>query len=493
VRIQELRWGDLAEFNERVLTLSAKALAAEIASKSVTSMDVINAHIGQIERVNGDINAVVVDRFALARDEARAADAVVADVPVEELSPFHGVPCTVKECFALSGMPNTSGLAARVGCLAEKDATVVARIRAAGAIPLGVTNVSELCMWMESNNRVYGRTNNPYDSSRMVGGSSGGEGAIIGAGASPFGVGSDIGGSIRLPAFFNGIFGHKPSGDLVPGSGQYPIAENEALSYLATGPLCRKAEDLWPLLNIMRGPDGIDARTRDFELGNPDEVSMEGLRVLYVPGNGVHRVSKELRSAQRAAARALQDRGAIVVEKDIPALKYSFEIWSQMLSAAGGHSFRELLANHGELHLGKELFRWITGKGAHTIPALALAWGESLSFIVPDNKDEMITLGAELRAELTREIGPQGIMLFPPFTKTAPRHYLQLLQPLHAAYTAIFNVMELPVTQVPLGLDSGGLPLGVQVVSTSGQDHLCVATALELERALGGWVPPWTC
>ena len=300
---------------EDVLLLSASALAARIKGGSLSSLEAVEAHIDKIRSVNGVLNAVVAERFDLAREEARAADALAEGSAPEELAQFHGVPCTVKECFALSGMPHTSGLAARVGIIAEHDATVVARVREAGAIPLGVTNISELCMWLESNNRVYGRTNNPYDASRIVGGSSGGEGAIVGAGASPFGVGSDIGGSIRLPAFFNGVFGHKPSGGLVPGTGQYPIAAEKALTFLTTGPLCRRAEDLWPLLKIMRGPDGVDKGCREIELRDPEGVSFEGLRVLYVAGNGQSRVSKDLRRAQRAAAWALQDRGAVIVEK----------------------------------------------------------------------------------------------------------------------------------------------------------------------------------
>ena len=217
----------------------------------MTSRAVVEAHIARIEAVNPTINAVVAKRYDDARAEADAADARMAAAarPDEALRcRYLGVPCTIKECFALTGMPQSSGLVARKGVVASDDATTVARMRAAGAIPLGVTNVSELCMWYESNNRVYGRTNNPYDPSRIVGGSSGGEGAIIGAGGSPFGLGSDVGGSIRMPAFFNGVFGHKPTGGLVPGSGQYPEAHGEGARIVATGPLARRAADLWPLV-----------------------------------------------------------------------------------------------------------------------------------------------------------------------------------------------------------------------------------------------------
>src|SRR4051812_38877312 len=249
--------------------LSAVELAALIRGRRISSREAVEAHIAQIARVNPVLNAVVRERFDEARAEADAADAALARGDVDMLPPLHGVPCTIKECFALRGMPHSAGLRARRHVVAARDATAVARLRQAGAIPLGVTNTSELCMWMESNNRVYGRTNNPYDASRIVGGSSGGEGAIIGAGASPFGLGSDIGGSIRGPAFFNGVFGHKPTGGLVPGTGQYPLARGAALRYLTTGPLARRAEDLMPLLRVLAGPDGHDGGCEAMPLGDP--------------------------------------------------------------------------------------------------------------------------------------------------------------------------------------------------------------------------------
>ena len=247
-----------------LLSLSAVELARRIREKRILSREVVETHIAHIQRVNPDLNAVVRERFDDARREAEAADRRIQAANGDELPPFLGVPCTIKECFALTGMPNSSGLVARKGEIARQDATAVARLRAAGAIPLGVTNVPELCMWMETDNRVYGRTNNPYNVKHIVGGSSGGEGAIIASGASPFGLGSDIGGSIRMPAFFNGVFGHKPSAGLVPGTGQYPIATNQALRYLTTGPLARRAEDLMPLLRVLAGPDGQDGGCRNF-------------------------------------------------------------------------------------------------------------------------------------------------------------------------------------------------------------------------------------
>ncbi|HZS36055.1 MAG TPA: amidase, partial [Polyangia bacterium] len=293
-----------------LLTKSATELAASIRRRELSSRAVVEAHIARIVEVNPRLNAMVADRFTAARADADAADEAVR--AGGDLPQFHGVPCSIKESIALAGMPLTSGLVARKAVTADGDATTVARLKRAGAIPLGVTNVSELCMWMETNNRVYGRTNNPYDPKRIVGGSSGGEGAIVGAGGTPFGLGADIGGSIRMPAFFNGVFGHKATGGLVPGTGQYPIAENQALRYLTTGPLCRRAEDLMPLLRVLAGPDGFDAGCEARTLGDPGAVRLDELHVLDVEDNGKTPVADDLRAARRRAVEALRARGARV-------------------------------------------------------------------------------------------------------------------------------------------------------------------------------------
>jgi len=457
----------------------------------VTSREVVEVHIEHIERVNPGLNAIVADRFEAARQEAQQADSAVAANGGEDLPPLHGVPCTIKECFALQGMPNTSGLVSRIGLEVKENATAVARLKAAGAIPLGVTNTPELCMWFETFNRVYGRTNNPYDRRRTAGGSSGGEGAIIGAGGSPLGLGSDVGGSIRLPAFFNGIFGHKPTGGMVPGTGQFPIAENEALRYLTTGPLSRRAEDLMPLLRIMAGPDGKDQGCRAFELKDPAMVRIENLTVLNVTDNGAIRVSPDLRETQRRCASALEEKGAQVKEVRIDRLKKSFDIWSAMLSDAGGTPFTTLLGGGAAVNPFWELLKWTIRRSSHTVPAIVLVVIEKMLKYTPGRVRRLVRMGQELRSELLELITPSVVMLYPSFHRPAPFHYLPLLRPFDAAYTAIINVMELPSTQVPLGLNKKGLPLGLQVVGLRGYDHVTIAVAMELEKHFGGWTPPW--
>jgi fatty acid amide hydrolase 2 len=469
---------------DRLLTSSATELAARILRRELTSIEVVEAHIARIEAVNPRLNAMVCTRFDEARDEARAADAAL--VHGDAVGPLHGVPCSVKECFALTGMPNTAGLVARKGPRATRDAVAVARLREAGAIPLGVTNTSELCMWMESSNKVYGRTNNPYDVERIVGGSSGGEGAIIGAGGAPFGVGSDIGGSIRMPAFFNGVFGHKPTGGLVSNEGQYPLPAEAALTYVTTGPLARRAADLAPLLRIMAGAEAAAG------IGDPTTVDLAELDVVMVEGDGRIRVSDDLARAQRAAADALLSRGAKVRTAKVKGFTKALEIWSSMIDAAGGPSYASLLGDGPEVRGGPELVRWALGRSPYTLPSLCLVLLEKLPRLLPSHGRRFVEAGAALRREVVDLLGPRGVMLYPPYPTPAPRHYRPLWPPFNWVYTAVFNVIEVPVTAAPLGLNAGGLPLGVQIAATHGNDHLTIAVALELERAFGGWVPPPT-
>jgi fatty acid amide hydrolase 2 len=473
-----------------IFQVSGIELSKKIRQKVISSQELVEAYIEKIESVNPALNAVVAERFDEARKEARRADEQLAHSDPDSLPVFLGVPCSVKECFALSGMPNSAGLYSRKDLIATQDAIVVERLRCAGAIPLGVTNTSELCMWMESNNKVYGRTNNPYNFGHTVGGSSGGEGAIIGAGASPFGIGSDIGGSIRMPAFFNGIFGHKPSSCLVPNSGQYPAAENQAQKYLCTGPLARRAEDLMPLMRIFAGPSLKDPTCIQMPLGDPLAVKIEDLTILNVVDNGRLQVADDLKQSQRKALACLERAGATIRDVRIRGLKNSLGIWSAMMSEAADTPYEEHLKDGGVFSLPKEILRMALQRSRFTLPSLGLVVAEKLTARFEKQSKSLIRAGEQLHAEVTELLKPNTLMLFPSYTRVAPPHKQPLRLPIQWQYTAIINVLELPATQVPLGLNRDKLPLGTQVIGGYGCDHLCIATALFLEKECGGWIDP---
>lgn len=345
-------------------------------------------------------------------------------------------------------------------------------------------------MWQESCNTVYGRTSNAYSADHTSGGSSGGEGALIGACGAPVGLGSDIGGSIRMPCFFNGIFGHKPTARLVSNVGQFPIPSDlssAANTFLCSGPMVRHSEDLAPLLSILSGKPIV-----------PLADLSGGIHVYSCEGIGIWGLapSKELVEAQQRVELALAKQGCVVSRvPNFRKMTTAIEIWSTLLQEAEDQSFSERLygPNPGTLRGLRELFLWTIGLSNHTLPAIGLAILEKLTMLLASEKRiQQLRQDADaLRAEIEAMLGDRGVLLFPSFPTVAPKHSRALFLPIQWIYTAIFNTLELPVTQVPLGLNPDGLPLGVQVVGKRGADALTISVARQLERAgVAGWKPP---
>src|SRR6266508_2387800 len=290
---------------EELSTLSLTRLAAGLRSGQLSSEDVTRAYLDRIEAVNPKLNAVVLLRREAALREARAADLVSP----EERAALHGVPVTIKDSLDTSGIVTTGGTKGRTGFVPSEDATVVRRLRGAGAIVMGKTNTPDLTLGYETTNLVYGRTNNPFDPERTSGGSSGGAAAIVAAGGSPLDVGTDTGGSIRLPAHFCGIAGLKPTAGRVPRTGH--IIDYAGASQFLThvGPLARRGEDLVLALRLIAGPDGVDAHVTPLPLPDPDAAPGgdpgrgTDLRRLHVPS------LRRRRGGRRADPRAMGQHG----------------------------------------------------------------------------------------------------------------------------------------------------------------------------------------
>jgi len=427
-------------------------------------------------------------RYEQALEEAQTADAIIAASAEDaELPPLLGVPFTVKESIALKGMPNAAGLVARGGLRMTESAPSAQRLIDAGAIALGVTNTSELTLWIESENRLYGRTSTPYDTARTAGGSSGGEGAAVGCGGSPFGLASDIAGSIRIPALFCGVFAHKPTSGVVPNTGSFPASHADAGRLLQSGPIARRAEDLMPLLRIVAGPDGVDEHVHKADLQDPGSVSLSGLDVVTVEESFVRDMSQELRDARERAVGALVAAGAKVRSVKLRSWRSAvLPYLATLKTASGSQSTAELLVEQGaEPPRLRDLLR---RGGPFTRPTrIALAaerLGDSPAAVARLNSE-----GHRLAHELIEIVG-DGVLLHPAQPTVAPKHGRTLGQPWLLVPAAMFNLAGLPVTEVPLGLDDRGLPLGVQVAAGAGRDHVAIAVALELERVFGGWVPP---
>jgi fatty acid amide hydrolase 2 len=463
---------------------SATELAALIRSGATTSSEVVEAHIEVLQRISA-LNALAVERFDLAREEAAAADARVAAGAVD-LPPLHGVPMTVKEMFAVEGMPNTGGYPHRRKFRPTVDAPVVARMRAAGAILLGLGNTCGFLIWIESNNPLYGRVSCAYDSTRTAGGSSGGDGAIVGSGGAPVALGSDLGGSIRIPAFFNGVFGHLPTPGLVPLTGHFPMPDGELRRRLSPGPLTRRAADLMPVLRIIAGPDGDDPYTTEQPLGDPAEVKTAGLPVVLATHSSTVPLRPVLRRAIDGAAAALADRGADVREAPLKEMR-----WALAQFGATAAAEIDLLNSWEKVTASTRPGRPRRAPLAVRGPAAVLKVVDSapLRSVRTLAARRLIDSAQRANDTLVDTIG-DGVLLYPPFPRLVPKHRHTLGQPWLATNTAIFNLYGLPATQVPLGIGDRGLPLGVQVVARPGADHVCFAVALELESACGGWVDP---
>ena len=295
---------------------STRALARGIRQGDVSSEEVVGACLDRVAEVNPALNAVVQLDAEGAMERARGADRALA--AGESWGPLHGVPMTIKDSLDTAGMISSGGTQGRASFVPERDATVVARLLGAGAILMGKTNTPELTLSFETDNLVYGRTNNPWDTARSSGGSSGGAAAIVAAGGSPFDIGSDYGGSIRLPAHWNGIAGIKPTAGRVPRTGHvYPFGGLQD-DFQQIGPLARSVDDLILLLPLIMGPDWIDPSIVELPWSDPGEVDLAGLRVAFHSDNGIGAPTPETVATVEAVAAALDAEVLAVVEAPPP-------------------------------------------------------------------------------------------------------------------------------------------------------------------------------
>ena len=458
-----------------LLFSSATSIARSIQSKEMSAVEIVEAHLRRIDEVNPKLNAVVQLASERAMDEARAADAALARG--ESLGPLHGVPITIKDSHDTEGIVSTGGTLGRKDFVPEADATAVARMRAAGAIVLGKTNTPELTLSFETDNLVYGQTNNPYDVSRTPGGSSGGAGAIIAAGGSAMDLGTDTGGSIRVPSAFCGLAGLKPTSGRVPRTGHIVPWGLGGLDSLTTiGPMARFVEDLWLAFPIIAGPDGIDPFIHPVPFGDPASVNIAGLRVAFFTDNGTVSPTAEVEASVRSAAAAIADSGAEVVE-DLPAAiteNIDANITS-ILTADGGAGVRRLVDKAGTEQVHPRLNRFLQAEPISTAEYTALLEhmdafrSQMLSFM--ENYDAILSPVRPWPAL------PHGESLT---AESSPSNF----------YTSVFNTTGWPGSVVRVGTSSEGLPISVQVMCRPWREDVAVALATVLEDSLGGYVRP---
>lgn len=356
----------------------------------------------------------------------------------------------------------------------------------AGAIPLVVSNTPEYCYSWESFNLVTGRTLNPFDQRRTPGGSSGGEGALLGAGASLIGIGSDLAGSIRVPALNNGVFGHKPTNGYIPIQGHMPYVEDEEiLNMIVVGPMTRYAKDLPLLFDIMS--EGRVART---------EVPLKDIRIFYKykMGTGMHAgcMDRGLMRAQKEVVQFFSDSGNFVKEMD---LDFNESLEMSVVHYIKAKTVPDVLYNPENPKRRRswcfEMLKCFFGVAHVTFAALFFQLVMDLRKLVPKSiVNHYVDKGWRFRELIVERLLHNGVLLYPTFGQPATRHYHYFTNMMQVIYTALFNVLNLPTTHVQVGFDDNQLPLGFQVVAAPGQDHLCFVVAQAIEERFGGWRPP---
>ncbi|KAK3923973.1 Fatty-acid amide hydrolase 2 [Frankliniella fusca] len=474
--------------------MRAAEVADAVRTRRIRAEDVVTAYVERIKAVNPVVNAVVDQRFADALQDARDIDAKL-DAGDESLAalPLIGVPFTVKESIAVKGLSFRGGQPVGPGeerC-AREDAPSVARLRAAGGVPLCVTNTPESCLWWESYNAYTGSTHNPYDTRLTAGGSSGGEGALLGSAASVIGVGSDIAGSCRLPAFFCGVAGHKPTPTVVPWQSHAPDCDDPRWpNFFTQAPLARYVSDLPLALKVLAGDKAALLRL-------DEKVNVRSVRVYYIEseprGACSSRVGPEVRACMARCVQALRARGLDVQPLQLPGLEDAFASAAVcMLQLRRVHSVHYDPQRPDSMHLAwPNLWRFLTCRSRSTLHAIVAGVLFAIARRTPAGlvrraEAHRAALGARLEAAL----GSDGVLLYPSLPEPAHRTGLFWCRVLNASYLMVFNALGLPVTQVPLGLGESGRPVGLQVASNKYQDRLSLAIGQELEAAFGGWVPP---
>lgn len=525
---------------EPVLMTPAHKLSRLIREGQLSSVRLCQLVSERIKQVQPHINCMCQDRFEEALDEAQRIDKLLgelrtgarqtSDLSHEERqwaeSPLVGVPVSVKESIQVKGMRNSCGLWERRHELAQEDAQVVRNVRRFGLIPICTSNIPECTLyWADCQNHVYGRSRNPYDLSRITGASSGGEAGLLGSGASLLGLGSDIAGSLRIPAHYCGIYSHKPSPFLVSSEGNTPPIKPARLRLFTLGPMCRYASDLRPLLKCLLQDEHNpkqdtyhDHQPRDIGdkrqklLAKLDEpVDLAKLKLYYfdfntssqLRGRQSVRVQEDLMRGQRDVLQHFQTKFQCQCE-ELNLDKYLKKIlitWQCLVRCAGKEdrdaAFEddEIKQQFGIESLLMEFIKMPLGLSKHTKESLLIL---IVGSAIPSEREKAFELcekfesfAGELRDEMQRILSGQSVLVMPTMPTVAYKHNVSLMKTSDIRFATLFNVLQLPVTHANLRLDEAHeLPFGLSLAARPYEDQLTLAVAEEIERAFGGWTPP---
>jgi Asp-tRNA(Asn)/Glu-tRNA(Gln) amidotransferase A subunit family amidase len=471
-----------------LIFLSACEMAQLIRKRKLSPVELVQAHLDRTEKLNSKINAYIQVDAEGALTGARCAEAAL--IRNEPLGPLHGVPISIKSAVNVAGMRCEAGTKLRAGHISSGDAPLVSRLRKAGAIILGTTNTPELLMAWETDNSLYGRTNNPWDISRTAGGSSGGEAAAIASGCSAGGVGSDGGGSIRVPAHFCGICGLKPTPGRIPATGHFPQSVGPFALLGVVGPMARTIADLKLLFEVMQGPDKGDPNAAPVsvrwpQFGNaqvPPDVRVRvpnKPRIAFFENDGRTPVTLETRNAVKQAAQVLRGAGFEVEPFRPEGLEKARQLWWKFFGVAGGMLLGPMTKGH-ESQLSpilKQFNSWVAAEPPHTGQTLLDTW---------INRDLV-------RTQLFEQMEKFPVLLCPvasiPAFRHGERHWEideRRVEYLDAwSYCEWFNLLGMPAATVPVSFSQEGLPIGVQIVARPWEEELALTVAEIVENGCG--------
>jgi len=476
---------------------TARELSRALRSKKVSAVELAKHAIARIDERDGAINAVCVKDYERALKAARAADALIAK---RKGGPLAGIPMTAKESFNMAGLPTTFGFVQQKGFIATDDALTIARARAAGAVILAKTNVPVGLADWQSYNPIYGTTNNPFDRGRTPGGSSGGSSAALAAGYGPLSLGSDIGGSLRAPAHFCGVYAHKPTLQLAASRGHTPpplspLPVDHDLAVV--GPMSRSAGDLADLFEVIAGPDPIEAGIGyRLALPGPRHARLKGARVLVLDDHALMPSAASVRSAIDALAKTLSKSGAKVARASplLPDLAQAARLYMRLLMSFFAAPFPP------------DVYDRAKAEAAKLPPSDTCLAAERLRGIVLSHRDWVFAsrARAELRAQWRAFFANFDAVICPVMPTPAfphdhspdqTRRLISVDGKDHPYQDQLFwpgiaTCPGLPATAIPIGLSPEGLPIGAQVVGPWLEDRTTLKLAELIEKAHGGFAPP---
>ncbi|CAB3230212.1 unnamed protein product [Arctia plantaginis] len=471
-----------------ILTCSAVSLAQKIKQKELKSEDLVKAVIERIKEVNPKINAITRGRYEAALDEAKAVDELISNGLSDEEAakkPFLGVPFTTKESQAVKGQPFTFGLWCRRREIATEDSEAVSRLKEAGAIPVASTNLPELLVWQETRNPVYGMTRNPHHTGRTPGGSSGGEAALTATCATVISLCSDIGGSTRMPAFYCGTYGHHPTPGTTPLKGVLFRKGDEEDTMLSLGFISKHVEDLGPLTKVIVGDKA--------SLLNLDrDVNIKDINFFYMETSKDMMLSSvcfDLRGAMKRVITRISQDASSTANAPKPyyhqGFNHMYNLWKYWISKEPEDLATFYTNGNGKANGLMELAKKVLGMSNYCFFSIVRLIEEQ--YLPKVDSDWAETLTKEMKNDLFNKLGDNGVLLLPSAPHPAPFHFSCLLRPYNFAYWGIVNVLKCPATQVPLGVNAQGLPLGIQVVAAPHNDALCLTVAKYLENEFHGF------